>query len=125
MKKKLLYLILILFIFSGKLFAGTGSAITSGNWTNPSTWIINGIARVPAGGDTLDIPSGRTVLVDAIVTITGLPVFIYVNGTLEFQTGKKIVLPCNSYLYVYPGGLLDPGNGGGNFNFFEICNSVV
>jgi hypothetical protein len=124
-KRSLLCILLLTTVFLAKSFAGTGSAVVSGTWTNPSTWLINGMARVPSGGDTLDIPSGTTVTVDAVVTITGLPVFLYIHGTLVFQTGKKLILPCNSYVYVYPGGLLDPGNGGGNSNYIEICNSVV
>jgi hypothetical protein len=108
-----------------KTFAATGFANTSGNWTTPGTWLIGGIARVPQGGDTLDIPAGITVAVDAVVTITGQPVFLYVHGTLAFQTGKKLVLPCNSYVYIYTGGVLDPGNGGGNSNYIEICSEVV
>ena len=124
-KKNLLCLFLLSTIFFSKSFAGTGFANANGDWTDATTWLINGMARVPAGGDTLDIPSNRTVNVDAVVTITGLPVFLYIHGTLVFQTGKKLVLPCNSYVYVYPGGHLDPGSGGGNSNYIEICTAVV
>jgi hypothetical protein len=124
-KQKLLILIITATFSVFKTFAGTGVANVDGDWTDANTWLINGMNRIPAGGDTLDILAGKTVTVDAVVTITGLPVYLYVHGTLLFNTGKKLVLPCNSYVFVYAGGHLDPGNGGGNSNYIEICSSVV
>src|SRR5436853_7792474 len=103
MKKQLLCLIIFLFLFFTKSFAGVGSAIASGNWSSASTWLIDGIARIPAGGDLINIPNGITVVVNGNpITITGAPVYLYIHGVLEFPSGRKLWLPCNSYCYVYP-----------------------
>ncbi len=124
-KKNLFCLILLSAVFLTKTFAGNGGSNSTGNWTNPSTWLFSGSPRIPAGGDTVQIPATDTITVNSIVTITGLPVYLYIHGRLSFQTGKKLNLPCNSYVYIYPGGVLDPGNGGGSSNYIDICNVTV
>ncbi len=124
-KRILLCFILLSAVSLSSSFAGTGFVNNTGNWSTASTWLINGIPRIPSGGDTLDIPVGKTVTVDGNpVTVTGLPLFLYIHGTLQFGNGKKLSLPCNSYVYVYSGGSIDPA-GGGNSNYIQICNVTV
>jgi hypothetical protein len=109
-----------------QLFAGNGSANSTGNWSNPSTWLFNGSPRIPVEGDTVFIPAGITVTVATTVTylINGTPMGVNVHGTLAFQTGKKLSLPCLSFVNVYQGGTLDPGTGGGNSNYIEVCGTT-
>lgn len=61
MKKNLLFLIALLLTFSGYAQnpTGTTTAKQNGGWNNPDTW-TNG---VPASGDAVVIPAGRTVTI--------------------------------------------------------------
>jgi hypothetical protein len=122
------FLFFLLFFFgviNSSCSAATGFAISSGNYNDPATWLIDGIARVPTCGDTIIIPSGYTVTVStqAIYTCT-VPMLIVVNGYMQFVTGNKLTLPCGSIVQINSGGALLPGNGGGNSNYVNICNMV-
>jgi hypothetical protein len=124
-KKILLCLLFLSTVFLSESYAGTGFANATGNWSDPLTWLINGIPRIPAGGDTLTIPNGITVTVDGNpVTVTGPPLYLYVHGILQFGNGRKLSLPCNSYVYIYADGYMDPA-GGGNSNYIQICGATV
>lgn len=100
------------------------TAITNGAWNNPSTWSCG---SVPACGDSVIIPSIRTVTVtvqqDYVGCASGPNIVIY--GTLKFDNGNKLKLPCNARIYVMPGGTVKPGTGGGNSNYIEICGDVL
>src|SRR5215203_5001607 len=52
-------------------------AVTSGNWTSPSTWGGN----VPAAGARVLIPQGIAVTLDAVLPSTFK--WIRINGTLD------------------------------------------
>ena len=108
-----------LFLFSGKTtLASTITADQSGNWTSASTWDLD---AVPGCFDTIVIPAGITVTVNDMIDLTGCPpVYILVEGTLHFQTGKKMDLPDGSVVYMAPGGTLSGGGGSGNSNWITI-----
>lgn len=118
--KKYVYIILFFFIHFG-INASTFS-VSSGNWGQPSTWNIKG----PNCGDTIYISEGTTVNVNVQVDFYSTcptPMFIIIEGTLSFSTGKKILLPCGSGFLVKEGGQVLSGGGGGNSNLIEICNT--
>ncbi|MEW6469321.1 MAG: T9SS type A sorting domain-containing protein [Bacteroidota bacterium] len=104
----------------------TVKTAATGDWETAGTWTP---AAAPTCGDTLIIPAGVTVTVTAVNDYYGTCVspemVIHVYGTLEFQTGKKLKLPCNSVVGVHPpSGLIDPGTGSGNSNTIEVCGTV-
>lgn len=106
-------------------FAGSCTAIASGNWYDPTIWSC-GI--VPGCGDLVTIPSGFTVNIDSHVMIDessmpacNTPTYIQVFGTLRFVTGKKMELACGSAVEIMVGGLLQNGGGGGSSNWLKIC----
>ncbi len=109
---------------SNNIYATTVSAASSGNWENGSTW-TNG--SVPQCGDTVIIGSGITITVTTVLDYftCSQPMHLFVMGTLHFQTGKKLKLPCGSIVQISLGGLISAGNGGGNSNFIEICGVIV
>jgi len=98
-------------------YAGSMTAVASGNWTSASTWSGG---RVPQDNDTLTIPFGKTVTVD-VVTVSYNHLLILVNGTLYFNGGKKIIM-CEGMVVVSLGGLLSASNAGSKF---EICGAFV
>lgn len=107
--------------------AAVGTAIASGNWNSSSTWSINGVNRMPACGDTLTIPSSRTVTVNNQSDLSACSnhLFITVGGTLQFTNGNKLSLPCNSTVDVLLNGIIKKATaGGGNSTFIEICGTV-
>jgi hypothetical protein len=115
---------LCLNIFSGDVLAANGNSNATGYWNNPSTWLFAGNPAVPTCGDTMDILSGYTVTVNQQNNYTGCgaPMIIYVHGILEFTNGNKLSLPCGSYVYILPGGIVRKATaGGGNSTFIEIC----
>jgi len=124
LQKTILYFAVIGSLLLQKAYASNGSANSNGNWGNPSTWLFNGTPRVPQPGDTVNIPGGDTVTVTASVVYSGSPMVVIVGGTLSFQTGKKLTFPCQSFVRILSGGLLDPGTGGGSSNFIEICGTI-
>jgi len=122
--KNLLFLLFTVVLFKSN-HAVTRTAV-SGDWATAGTW-------APAGpvtcDDSLIIPAGVTVTItsqqDYEYCGAGLPLKIAVYGTLKFTSGNKLKLPCNSRIYVFDGGKIEPGAGGGNSNYIEICDENV
>lgn len=94
----------------------------NGNWGNPSTWTCPG---GPAAGDTIYILAGHTVTVAATVTYTGSPMYILIEGTLHFNNGRKLRLPCGSGVRTVGSGQITADGYTGNSENIEICNTVV
>jgi len=93
---KFTYRISIVFILCSllfqKTFAGNGQANSTGNWTNPSTWLFNGTARVPQGGDTVNIPAGYIVTVNSVVNITGAKVILLFSDSSTIALSAGLLL---------------------------------
>lgn len=122
MKKFIPILFLLLLGFRSQASV-TCVAIAAGNWESGSTWSCG---HMPTCGDSVYIPFGITVTVTTVCSYgcTG-GIGVVVGGVLFFQTGKKLELPCSSYVDVKLGGLIDPGTGGGNSNLISICGTTV
>ncbi len=120
---KLILILSIFFSLSSTGIARTINATGSGNWENSSTW--GGTA--PACGDTINIGVGKTVQITSVLDYTacGSSMWIVINGTMSFQTGKKLKLNCSSVVQVNSGGWINSGGGGGNSNLIEICTIIV
>ncbi len=121
-----LFLILFMFpCFFIRSSASTCTALATGIWENAATW---NCGQIPQCGDNIVIPANLTVTITTVLdyyTGCSTPMSVTIYGTLEFQTGKKLKLPCGSTVYVMAGGQIVPGSGGGNSNYIEICNVVV
>jgi hypothetical protein len=107
-------------------FATIRVASSNGNWGTASTWSPSG---VPTCGDTMVINSGVTVTVttsfDSDEPSCADQMHIKVMGTLKFSTGKKMYLPCSSFVEIPSGGVLQKGTGGGSSNLIDICGVTV
>lgn len=112
---------LVLFITSST-FGSITTATANGDWVEGGIW-DNG---VPGCFDTIVIPAGIQVEITSTIDLEGCAdsILIMVSGTLKFQSGKKLKLPCDSDVFIFVGGSLEGGGGGGNSNNIEICNTV-
>lgn len=81
------------------------AVINNGDWATSTTWDLN---RVPQTGDTVLIPSGKTVILTLNQVISGF-VYMKVYGTLKLNTGI-LDLGSTSIIMVYTGGKIT-GNG--------------
>jgi hypothetical protein len=120
MKKGLFLTFLILSITQIK--AATCIALFSGDWNSAIGWSCG---SAPACGDSIVIPAGITVTIstqqDYSACPSNLPLKITIYGTLKFTNGNKLKLNCESIIYIFPGGTISPGTGGGNSNYIEVC----
>lgn len=121
--KKAIFAALMLFA-SANLLAEPCTAIRNDDWDKTTTWSCG---RVPTCGDSVVIAAGITVTIDdqADYTACGSPIKINIFGVLAFVSGKKLLLPCGSYIWVQEGGRITSGGGGGSSNTIEICTVVV
>jgi hypothetical protein len=86
----------LIFLFApGRLSAGSGYAITNGNWNSENTWIIDGAHAKPGCGDTLMIGVDEKVVVSAQANYSycNEPMHIIIGGELQFTNGFKLELP--------------------------------
>jgi hypothetical protein len=120
---KVLWFLLLLTAHETVLSA-TRTALSSGRWEQSSRWSGG---QLPACGDSIVINSGITVEVTSLLdfSLCNAPLHLKIKGTLTFQTGKKLRLPCNSSVTIETGGLISGGGGGGNSNLIDICNVTV
>jgi len=105
---KKLYTAVLLTIIINSVFASPViTAIGNGNWKNNSTWSLN---RVPANGDTVVIPAGKTVVIDNVQNLSNSFLYVKINGTLKLS-GGKLWVDVNSSIIIYSGGaLIGTGN---------------
>lgn len=96
------------------------TATSNGDWSEPAIW-TNG---VPGCIDTVIILAGVQVDITSTVDLEDCPdsMLVFVYGTIEFQNGRKLKLPCNSDVLVFTGGSMGVGSGGGNSTYLEICS---
>lgn len=103
--------------------AGTRRAIQNGNWESTSTWQHG---TLPTNGDSIIIPNGKNVRITTVADYSsGAPMRLNIFGELEFQTGKKLILPTGSIITLQVAGYIIPGNGGGNSNLINIGTELV
>lgn len=111
-------------LFSYSLSAATCVSSGSGSWASGSNWLCG---HVPTCGDSVVIQSGHTMTISSQQDLRGCgsAFTLTIYGTLRFVTGNKLRLACNSRVYVFTGGSIVPGGGGGNSNELEICGATV
>lgn len=121
---KLLVLLFGVLLISTNVKSATCISLNSGNWTNSAIWSCG---HVPTCGDSIVILAAHNVTITSQqdYTACGIGPVVVVYGTLDFTNGNKLRLPCNSRIYIMPGGDIDPGTGGGNSNTIEICGDVL
>ena len=99
--KKLYLIAFSLLLATISIAAPTNTAVTAnGLWTNNSTWSLN---RVPANGDTVIIPTGKTVVINSNQNMGSTVLYIKVYGTLKLS-GGSITIDDNSTIKVFSGG---------------------
>jgi hypothetical protein len=112
---------LVCFCFSSK--CATRIVLINGAWSTSSTWSGN---TVPVAGDSIVIPSGRTVTITTTVDYTsGPPTKVTIYGRLHFNTGRRLYMACDSKVYVYAGGQVTAENDNANSSKIEICSQTV
>lgn len=127
MKNSKNWLIFLFLLCCLKNYSATCTATANGNWTDPSIWSC-GI--VPLCGDNIIIAPTVTVTIATTQNYSpsspcSIAMSFTINGTLQFNTGKKLLLPCGSKVFIAKGGSILPGSGGGTSNSIEICDAVV
>ncbi|WP_083261248.1 T9SS type A sorting domain-containing protein [Crocinitomix algicola] len=117
-------LVSIMFVLSLlQVKASIVTAVTDGDWDDNSTWDLT----APGCYDTVYVPGNTTVTITSTENYESCgAMIIIVEGTLQFQTGRKLKLPCgDTGVIIYTGGQLKGGGGGGNSNYIEICGDRV
>ncbi|UKN00556.1 T9SS type A sorting domain-containing protein [Paracrocinitomix mangrovi] len=119
MKRLLLLTFLLISLLNAK--ATSTTALSSGDWNEPALW-SNG---VPGCFDTIIIPASIQIDVTSTIDLNACPdsMIIFLYGRIEFQNGKKLKLPCNSDIMVFPGGSMGVGSGGGSSTYVEMCST--
>ena len=117
-------MVCLIVLYAINLKAALCVSTGNGNWNNPSSWSCG---SVPACGDSVVVLSGHSITNGTQQDYSGCSSGpnIVVYGTLLFDNGFKIKLPCDARIYIMPGGAILPGTGGGNSNYIEICNDVL
>lgn len=120
-KKFFIALLLSLSYFS--IQSATCVSTGSGNWHNSATWSCG---AVPGCGDSIVIQAGHSVTITSQADYSGCAVTpkVAIYGKLYFDNGNKLRLPCNGVIYIFAGASINPGTGGGNSNFIEICGDI-
>jgi hypothetical protein len=111
-------------LYASSSFAVIITASANGNWSAAGSWSLG---RKPTCGDTIDIPAGITITVNAQENLVpcGNPCIIYVSGTWQFTNGNKIDFPCGSWVYLASGGVIKKVTaGGGNSTLISICGYI-
>jgi hypothetical protein len=116
--RNLIYTLLIGLAFNQVAYATSTTVVADGEWSDGATW-DNG---VPGCFDTIVVPASMTVTITATVDLEACDtIVIEVYGFLQFQTGKKLQLPCGTKVNIYSGGSLGVGGGGGSSTYLEFC----
>jgi G8 domain/PA14 domain len=77
--------------------------IAGARWSDPATW--NG--QLPKAGDTVTIPSGKTVVLD---TYTPSLKALYINGTLVFDPTRDVSITSGHIIVMGSGARLQAGS---------------
>jgi hypothetical protein len=124
MKKLLLFFLLIYLSSPAKATIYT-SVAPGGSWSAPETWDQG---SVPGCGDTIFITTYVEITTsqdyDPPQCSTPMYITITAGGTLNFDSGKKLVLACGSGVTVEAGGSITSDGGGASENI-KICDVTV
>lgn len=116
---KSIFTLLFITLICSASFATKVTATGDGNWDQDASWD----GTHPGCYDTICIPAGITITITSSENLNACDTIVFeVYGRLEFQTGKKLDMSCGSDVYVYPGGSVGVGGGGGSSTYIEICN---
>ena len=99
--KKIFTLVLVIIAATTTFANPVNSVVADGNWISNATWSLN---RQPIDGDTIVIPAGKTVTIDANLVNTANFYFIKIWGVLQFGSSGKIDMSGDSRVYVFSGG---------------------
>jgi len=113
-----------LFLFSLFTYGSNCSSAANNDWTKVATWSCTNPFTSPGCVDSIVINHVVNVNTQIDLTACG-PIYIIVNGTLEFKTGSKLKLADGSFFILNNGASIVPGNGGGNSNLIEIGGNDV
>lgn len=102
---KPIFITLLLFAVFIHASATTKTAIanTGQGWNVASNWSPSG---VPQSGDTVVIPSGKTMSVKTNIYNSLPDIVIKIYGTLDFNSGGKLELGIAAKIIVYTGGFI-------------------
>lgn len=97
------YLVVICVLFYTSAFAGkkTNLANSGQGWSVNVNW---NPGVIPQSGDSVTVPTGKTVTVKTNVYNSSPGLYIVIYGNLDFAPGGKLVLGAGSVIIVMPGG---------------------
>lgn len=120
---KQIFTLTLLIIVATTSFAGQKIKAKTGNnkFNTSATWDLN---RMPADGDTIVVPAGSILEVDANLDYRSNNYFIEVLGTLKFTgSAAKLRMGSATTVNIWAGGLLD--GGGNNSQLLEIGGTDI
>lgn len=120
---KRLTVFIALNLIASSSFASKVTAIADGDWNDNTTWDDTH----PGCYDSICIPVGIIVTITANEDLEACSaILIFIEGRLEFQTGKRLKLPCgDSGLIIEAGGSVGVGGGGGASTTISICGDEI
>jgi hypothetical protein len=119
------FLLFITFIFTVSISnARICNSTGNGNWGNAASWSCPG---GPGPGDTVNILAGHIIVMAANAHYNSgdTPMHINIAGTLHFNNGRKMTLPCGSSLSTSGNGQVTADGYNGNSENIVICNVTV
>ena len=98
------------------VLSATRTELSTGRWKQCSRWSGG---QLPACGDSIVINAGITVEVTSILdfSLNNAPFHLKTKGTLTFQTGKKLRLPCYNSVTIETRALI---SGGGGLQYYRL-----
>lgn len=115
----------LLILSSLNSFSTKISSVSSGDWSQSSTWDLN---RTPSCEDTILINATHNVDISADINLQNCnnKISILIEGILYFSVnGSKLRLPANAYVNITNTGLLDSYTYNGANNFIRFGNNNI
>lgn len=115
----------LLILSSLNSFSTKITSISSGDWSQGSTWDLN---RAPSCEDTIVIDASHKVDISSDINLQHCnnKISILIEGILYFsKNGSKLRLPDNAYINITSTGLLDSYTYNGATNFIRFGNNSV
>ena len=115
----------LLILSSLNSFSTKITSISSGDWSQGSTWDLN---RVPSCEDTIIIDATHKVDISSLVNLKHCnnKISILIEGILYFSNkGAKLHLPENAFINISQTGLLDGSSYKGSENHIKFGNAKV